>query len=202
MHFKGFQALRSFRYTRPMGALITCRLHILGNIHLTLLFNMDLFITALVGPSQFFSIILLVSSFVSIFNPLLLHGSLKKFLINAVSISWIYRSILLSNILKRDCFWRFMRPMRDLVLVKSFVEGGHHVDNINHVEVDHGKGSGKNGLIRFFTFLLKHYKNCTVTFFNEKCLWQLFLANWLLPVFDALSVSFAYDRDSISFFYC
>lgn len=82
-----------------------------------------------------------------------------------------------------------MRPMRDLVLVKSFVEGGHHVDNINHVEVDHGKGSGKNGLIRFFTFLLKHYKNCTVAFFNEKCLWQLFLANWLLPVFDALSVS-------------
>lgn len=57
-----------------------------------------------------------------------------------------------------------MRPMRDLVLVKSFLEGGHHVDNINHVEVDHGKGSGKNGLIRFFTFLLKHYKTVQLLF--------------------------------------
>lgn len=54
--------------------------------------------------------------------------------------------------------------MRDLVLVKSFLEGGHHVDNINHVEVDHGKGSGKNGLIRFFTFLLKHYKTVQLLF--------------------------------------
>lgn len=89
--------------------------------------------------------------------------------------------------------------MRDLVLVKS-LEGGHHVDNINHVEVDHGKGSGKWAYEIFYSFVDTFYKTVQLLFSMKSAFGSYFLPIRFCLCLMLSGVSFAHVLDSISFF--